>query len=555
MLNTPSQEELIAAELERRARKRAARSEASAVDLVMEGWASLGVQAADTVAAIRQALEQLLQDSRITDRNHRDVISRAVTEIPDTALPSALKAALADLDPVQLVINLHRLIEAGIPWVSDRGIRRVALLAAPRPQLGTVRPLDSTLLDGDLYWRLYLAILGHPAQIHPEETIPIISQLPLPIVDDLIDMGVIGREDEPWEHREDSQEAVYLRARLAPESISRADAEHIGWKENVARHDFLNGEPVNGDELLEKLAALYTGDTDSFFDLRTVLPPAQRSLLDEILEGARIGRWPQHVTADRGLWGLLVEQWAASVRESDEQHGSDASRGSRLINATHSEFHSWYVLCVVYNWILAGQVEWAIEQAKSLEKIKSTSPSLQVEINNLLAYLAQKPNEQRYEDLTKAEKLLSEVRDLHPSIRNNLTLVQDRRMLSMNDRTSWENPYFTLGLPHGSPDWNEQWQKLSVAYRDDIEKSSIINEALERIQAARKFGSHFFSLPLEPEIMHIPKARSGALIPPLSPLSRQTTTNQDELQFIKSLTAHLLIEDFFPASKDWNGHE
>ncbi|WP_405139923.1 hypothetical protein OG589_24490 [Sphaerisporangium sp. NBC_01403] len=544
MLDTRSQEELIAAELERRARKQAARSGSSAADPVMEGWAQLGIQATDTVIAIRQSLTSLLQDSTQAERDDHDVISRAVTEIPDPALPTALKSTLASLDPIQLITHLQRLVEVGIPWMSGRGIRMVELLAATRPQYGTVRPLDSVALEGDIHWRLYLAVLGHPSQLGHEEVLPIISQLPLPIVDDLIDLGVIGLDDEPWGYRQERYESNYLRARVAPASISRSAAEQLDWKECVARHAFLSGEVVTGDELLEKLSSLYNGATDQLFELRASLPPAQRDLLNEILEGARVGWWPEHVTADRGLWRLLTEQWAASVRDDDERRGSMASRGSRAVNATHSDFHAWRAYCTAYGWILAGEIDQAKKQARTLKEVSDVSSPLKVEIYNLLAYLAPESAEHKYENLETAESFLTAVYSQHPDVEGNLALIRDRRQISRNNRDSWENPYFALGLPHGDPTWNERWRELSRDHRDDIEKLSALNDAWNRLQNAERFGARFFALPLNPEILDFPVGRSLALLPPLQPLLRRTTTDQNDLKFLKALASSDLLAEF-----------
>ncbi|GAA4211645.1 hypothetical protein [Microbispora amethystogenes] len=521
-------------------------------DPVMEGWARLGIQAKDTVIAIRQSLTWLLQDSPEARRAYHDVISRSVEEIPDATLPSALKAALTDLDPIQLITHLRRLLEAGIPWMSERGIRRVALLAAPRPQFGTVRPLGSASLDGDIYWRLYLAVLGHPARISPEEVIPLIPKLPLPIVDDLVDIGVLGQDDGPWTYRKDTYESAYLRARLVPESITRADAEHISWAENVARHAFLDGDAVTGDDLLEILAALYAGANVDHFALRAMLPPLQRQLINDVMDGMSVGKWPEHVASDRKLWRLLDAQWARSMQEHDENRGAKTSRGSRLINATDGEFNAWRAFCATYRSILDGHIDRAVRQAESLEKADVHSDDLKAEINNMLAYLAQRPDQWKDEDLEKAETLLDRVRHLHPAVEDNLDIVHNRKLISVNNRTSWENPYFVLGLPHGDPDWNARWRDLSTDHRDDIEKLAALNDAWHRLTEAEKFGMPFFALPLDPAILEFPEGRSPALIPPLQPLPRRTETGVEDLQFLKSLAAPDLLVDFDTPGKGSN---
>lgn len=90
----PSKQELVAAERARRARKRAAR-EASAADPAVEAWAALGVHGADTISAIRDAVDSLISDLAAPD--DFAVLQNAVSAIPTPEFPTLLREALSGL--------------------------------------------------------------------------------------------------------------------------------------------------------------------------------------------------------------------------------------------------------------------------------------------------------------------------------------------------------------------------------------------------------------------------------------------------------------------------
>src|SRR5690606_27578862 len=116
------------------------------------------------------------------------IIRAALTGPPPRVLPVAVKAALATLAPARLIAHLDRLLQAGMPWMSETGMRRVQVLAAEHPRAGEVSLPGADLLDGPAEWRIYLAALGHPARVRPDEITPVLPRLPLAVVDDLIDL-------------------------------------------------------------------------------------------------------------------------------------------------------------------------------------------------------------------------------------------------------------------------------------------------------------------------------------------------------------------------------
>lgn len=430
---------------------------------------------------------------------------------------------------------MARLAAAGVPWISERGLTKTILLTEARPTADATGPLPHEVWEGALHWRLYLAVLGHPAPLVVQEIAAELRQLPLSLIDDLIDTGVLGSDDQPWKQRSDPREASYLRARLVPEAVTSEEAVELRWAESVARHAYLAGAEQTGDAVLDMLIDLHRADRSRLFDLRAALPAQQRALLQDIIEGAQVGRWPDAVTADRGLWGLLTAQWTASI-------SSDATR-ARPIDPHHGDFHAWRAYCAAYERILAGDIDGAVRQTALFEGTNVSDERLSAEIDNVRAYLAMRPDEHRHEDLGRAEEFLEGIADAHADARSNLALVRKRRQIRVNDRESWENPYFVLGLRNGDAEWTPQWRELSRLHRDDVDALARVNQAWQRIRDSEQTAA-FFKVPLNDDVLDAPLHRSSALLPPLSALARRTITTADDLSFVKALAAPDLLSEF-----------
>jgi hypothetical protein len=532
-MTVPSKQELVAAERARRARKRAAQK-ASASDPAVEAWAHLGVQGADTITAVRDATRLLIAD--LPDPDRYAVLQNAVSAPPTSDFPSVLRAALGDLEPYRLIGNLARLGAAGVPWISELGLAKTLLLAEAWPSAETIGPLPTRLWEGTVPWRLYLAVLGHPVQLGVEEIAQELERMPLTLVDDLIDGGVLGPADRPWEHRHDPLEASYLRARLVPEKVSLDEVTDLQWPEAIARHAYLAGAAETGDAVLDMLITLHQGDRSHLFELRAALPDQQRMLLQEITAGAQVGHWPKAIAADRSLWDLLAAQWTTSILQN--------KRRDRPVNPSLGAFHSWRAYCAAYERILDGDIEGAVRQADAFHATEEASDRASAEINNLRAYLALRPDERRREDLERAERLLSKISGELLQVSANLALVQRRMDIRVNDRESWENPYFVMGLAHGDPDWTARWRELSRRFRDDVDALARVNEAWKRIQDAERSGATFFKVPLDDDFLRASPTRSPVLIPPLAPLPRRTVTSEDDLRIVKTLAAADLLTEF-----------
>ncbi|MEV5409603.1 hypothetical protein AB0K60_12300 [Thermopolyspora sp. NPDC052614] len=520
----------------REARLAARRGGSEETDRVAEAWAELGIYGQDSISRLREALRALLDD---LDERGEDaqVIQVAIEGPPEPSVPDAVTTALARIPPEQTIRHLHSLLQAGMPWISEIGARRVQFLAFEHPRAGEVRLPGDDVLDGTAEWRLYLAALGHPARVRPEELLEVIPEVPLPVIDDLIDFGLLGRHDRPWRLRPDAQERLYLAARLHPQSIEATEAEALGWTELERRYAFLQGDDLVGDDLYALLAAWWRGEHD--IGLRSALPANKRPLFDELLFGVQTGRWPDHIVSDKGLWALLAANW----------------RPSKPINAKISEFHSHLALFRCYRMILFGEPD-KIRPQLDLLLVAARGPGpdgdhllpemLRAEIHNMAAYLAQGTN-----DLGRGIRLLKAVREAHPAVAENLRILRERQATVVNDRDHWENPYLMLGVPHGDPNWKEQWRNLRKEHNADTDRRVLINGAKARIERAELHGTSFFQLPLDPNSIVLPRNRSAALLPEIRPLDRRTSpSTPSDVRTLRDRAILSVLDDLTPAKRD-----
>jgi hypothetical protein len=423
-----------------------------------------------------------------------------------------------------------------MPWITETGRHRVQFLTFEHPRAGSVQLPSEDVLDGHPDWRIYLAALGHPAAVTADEVMRVVPSVSLPVVDDFLDLGLIGKQELPWRHRRDPAEQLYLRARLVPKHIKREEAASLEWNEMERRHHFLDGEDLfNGDDLFAMLAAFWRGESD--LSLRTRLSPEARTLYDQIAVGAQTGHWPEHILKDKGLWALLATLWTPS----------------ELINPKLSEFHAWRALYNSYRWILMGwfdkakpQIERLLEASGEMDgKRRHRLPDeLRAEILTMAAYLAQETNELEF-----AIKLLERAQNTHPGVRKNLRHLRKRLATPMNDRDHWENPYLMLGVPHGDSGWDDQWRALRKQLDHDLDRLTHINAAKKRLAHADRNGADFYALPLDEAILHLPEARSAALLPEVDALPRRSAaTTPPDLHNLRNRASLSILDDLIDAT-------
>ncbi|WP_189243595.1 hypothetical protein [Planobispora rosea] len=455
----------------------------------------------------------------------------AVDGVPDPTLPNAVRTLLSTLAPQKLITTVNRLLQAGMPWMSEHGGERAQLLSLDMPRAGTIRTLPPALLDGGPAWRTYLAALGHPSQVSADEIIACLPDPPISVVDDLIDLALLDRTDEPWKFPGQEKERVYIRARVAPETISAEGAELIRWSDMQRRHAFLVGDELTGEDVYGLLASLWRGEQN--LRLRPLLPAGKQAVLDEILLGAQTGRWPEHLTSDYGLWSLLSALWTPSA----------------AVDAKLTEFHAWRAFYNCYRWILMGWLDKAKTQAEKLLEAAAAKDdrgeylvdqTTYAEINNICAYLAQDTNELEF-----AIRLLEEVKDIEPSAARNLKIVRERSETTVNERQDWQNPYLAIGLPHGYEDWKDHYRSLLKDLRGDVKRLAAVNKAVKRLMDDKTSGTGFFLVPLDDETLSAPSERSPVLLPPIEPLPRRTSpATREELAALRDAAAHEILNHF-----------
>ncbi|MFF4625832.1 hypothetical protein [Nonomuraea jabiensis] len=525
--------EAVAAWRQNRARRKASRSpDGRITDQSAMAWADLGLHGRDTIENLKRELRDLLERSPGAPEQDRLTVEEAILSAPGPDLPHAVRGLLSAMTPLRLVEALNNLVQAGMPWLGTQGERHAQLLAMDLPGMGATKRLPNEFLDGGPGWRCYLAALGHPARVAADEIGQVVPRVPLTVVDDLIDLGLIGAEDQPWRLMRDPGEGVYVRARLAPETITRADAGQLQWSEMERRHAFLDGADLDGDDVYGMLAGLWQGEVD--VRLRGQLPVEQQTLLDQMQHGAQVGRWPQELINDHALWGALAALWTPG----------------EAIEAKLSEFHTWRGLYVCYLHILVGNFKKASAQIEKLLEAAATvdqhggwllDQCSFAEVHNMGAYLAQRNNE-----LELAIKLLSD-KDVvsDETAAQNLALIRKRRETLVNDREDWQNPYLALGLAHGDPDWKEQYRALLRIVRGNTEREAAINRAERRLRRATS-ETQFFVVPLSEDIFLPPSdGRSSALLPPVEPLLRRTPASMSaDFLTLRERAAEELLAEF-----------
>jgi hypothetical protein len=349
---------------------------------------------------------------------------------------------------------------------------------------------------------------------------------PLGTVDDLIDAGMVTRDDEPWELRSDQREQDYLRARLAPELVDRNTAEAIGWQQFLQRQRFLDGECVEDEEggLYDLLQRAAEGDTSVVKELEYVLPRALVLRLRHIKDGALTGNWEPDVLADRGLWRLMSALWEPKA----------------AVQPRRSAFHAVAALRHAYDSICAGDLKRARAQVNRFLDHEDGDPLQNAEAWNMSAYLALLD-----EDLDSALIALTRVVGFQPAAEPNLVLVKHRRTTPRNDRPHPSNPYLELGLPHQSAVWKQRYRDLRREFAHDREEAARLNRAMRRIQQAEQGEdwSDFFVLPLNESVFGLPDDPPATLVPPVEPMPRQTASHDpDDAEIVRRRA----VADLFP---------
>ncbi|MGW7042020.1 hypothetical protein ACWGDT_04695 [Streptomyces avermitilis] len=508
-----SRAEMVAAWRERR---HARRSGAPTTDgasgpdgFTLRRWRRAGVFGADAVAVVRGLLQDLL-DAGPGEHDRPDwaveTLRRCLDGDPGPQLLPAVSAVIEAADPDRVVALMRVIHEVGLPWLTPIAEQRLHhLLGQAEPELGRDAHPTTSEDESGAFALQHALRNGETGTLSPATIGRLLPWIPMGILDDLIDAGVITRSEGPWRMRTAQRDQWYLLARLSPESVAPRTALTIGWDEAVERLRFLAGEPTDAPEgtLYDLLERATDGDTGVLKDLEQHLPRPLVLRLRHIQDGALTGSWDLGILGDRGLWRLMAALWEPKA----------------AVVPARSEFHALAALRHAYDLISAGDFKKARAQIDKLVDHEEGDPRQLAEAWNMRAYLALLDD-----DLDNALIALASIADRHPEAASNLELVKRRRGIPRNGRPHPTNPYLELGLPNGSAVWKHRYRDLRRAFADSRDEAARLNRAMRRIQEAEhaEDWSEFFVLPLDQEVFRLPVAPPVTLVPPVEPMPRRT---------------------------------
>lgn len=482
--------------------RREAQSADSGIDgFTVRRWRKVGVLGAQAVPRAHTLLRQLADFAY--DAAH-DALAHALRDEPDDRLLPAVRAVLERADPAVVAATLTEVHAGGFLWLSETGEQRLTALTAGDDTLAV-----SGSEDPSGAFALLAAFATESTAAFPHRMLPrVLPWIPLSVLDDLIDAGVVGPEHQPWQYRAEEMEHAYLKARLVPDQVTAEQATTLEWTARERRNAFLAGGeslPLADDvyDLLERVA---DGDASVVKELERELPRDLVLRLRRLLDGVAVGNWDRDIWEDRGLWRLIFALWEPKA----------------AVNPSRSPLHALMALRQAYDLLCMNDLARASAQIDKLVSYEAADPACRAEALNFHAYtlLLQ-------EELDAAALVLEGIRDTHERAESNLRMLRRRQTIQRNDRPAASNPYLDLGLPHGALSWTNRYRDLRREHVRDVDTSARLNSAMKRIRDAERDEdwSGFFVLPLDLDVFELPDEVPVTLVPPLAPLTRRTTSH------------------------------
>ncbi|MFE7615580.1 hypothetical protein [Streptomyces sp. NPDC057496] len=464
---------------------------------------------------------------------------------PERALAADVCELLDGLAPLSVLSHLADLTAAGLPVLREDERVRAEAIASGR------LPLPDTAPGTVDAWQLHLEASEAQgcATLSTEAWQRLVEQLPLPVVDDLIDKGKLRHGVGVHSLPRQSDRARYVTARLAPEELSDAEVAELEWRDESCRRTLQDGgtiDAVDGRQDPWSLrSALLDGETAALDSVEpyvdTWLPADLAALVAELKEVRRGGPVEWRTGQDASLFGVL-EDYLPSGRLISGNTAFHYWAGTRRMYRLLDDVH-WALACDPDD--VADAVKETTRQAMALRNLESRGAAGRAdrEARVVLAYvcfLGARPHDR--DRLDQGVGLLEEILKRGRSRRGGVGGEQRRRMAKLSDllqhlRLSGKtqdvlNPYLALCVEHGSGAWRQGWRDLrNQVAPEQLEYINGAKDRVQRLETARRTGEWsetVYALPLDERFLWVPDARNAVLLPDPQPLERRTGASTGE---------------------------
>ncbi|WP_225077829.1 hypothetical protein [Streptomyces sp. CoT10] len=555
-------EDLRRAELERREQSRRARESGGAAPLRARRrstgrgtWTDLS----SAPVADEPALDPVRLPPRVTHALGRiaDELGEGAAVVDDlllqaTSAPDPLHAVavgavefLSRADGLPALGHLIDLAAGGLPVLTETDRARAEAirsnrLPAPRTDPETVDAWQLHLEATEAQGR---AVLSTAAWLR------LVEQLPLSVVDDLIDQGALRRNTRPHTWPEQTDRVRYVRARLDPGRLDDTDVDSLDWRDETRRRILAAGgtvEPLDGrhDEWSLR-SALLNGEVsalDAIQDGGSEELPS--SLADLVLSLQRIrqgGVVNSRLGHDRSLFGLLEDclpEGRLISGGTPFHYWAGARRLYRLLDDMH-----WFMACEPSE---TGRVVRAtLQQAAALRNPESHGAAGGADrearaVQAYLSFLHAGPTDR--DRLDQGVGLLEDILKRGGKRRGGVEGAQRHRMRTLSEllqglRLKGKprdvlNPYLALCVEDGSTEWGQGWRDLRRRVpSEQVEYINGAKDRIRRIETARRLGEEaetLYEVPLNEQFLWVSHDRSELLSPGPLPLARRTEPSTEQ---------------------------
>ncbi|MFF2774565.1 hypothetical protein ACFVU3_06620 [Streptomyces sp. NPDC058052] len=453
--------------------------------------------------------------------------------------------ALEALEALPALRHLAELTTAGVSFLTPDELDRADALGTDR------LPAPDTEPECIDRWQVHLeareargkAVLSTAAWQRLAEA------LPLPVLDDLLDRGVLTRREAPHSWIPRTDRVRHIIARVEPEELADAELLALQWEGEARRRTLWAGgrlEPgPTGHDEWSLRSALARGDASVLDELAPRNPPLLPRDLVRLVDGLRTLRRGGAVDAwlgrERSLFGLM-EQCLPPGRSISGRTAFHAWAGVRLMYRLLDEAHQ-SLACDPDR--ASETLRNVADQAAALRSDTGHGAAVRADrearaVQAYLHFLSARPGER--DRLDRAVGLLEDVLhrgrsspggvsgDTRSRLRSSSMLLQTLRQRERPHDVL--NPYLALGVSHGSSAWRQGWRDLRRGVTPG--QLEYINGAKDRIQrheTARRSGQpaeELYRLPLDDRFTQVPQERGDLLRPPARPMERRSAPGTEE---------------------------